>query len=441
MKHPLKYQTIRNDLRGKILDGSFTGGKLPPVSKLTREYGASQLTVNRAVKSLEAEGLVNCATGRGGTSLNRNALRQMEFEQSDSLSFPDEIKSRRRTSELRILETPGAALPERLGKILVQEFRELYPWIEPCFRGTPELDAEALSECDTAICTHAETIGLKGEMLDLSPYLRVFPDPAVFPADERFSRIITWNTPLIFTEKGLPPPHTWDDFVKTGLELHAANRDCVILAGPTTILHYFNGSLKKNLSREEIGKALAILKRLDFMHSIWNNSSIPLLRRKVLAGEAAMVFSYLNVFLEREPHAAECVCTLPPTASGSYLAASVRAFISRRTRSAKNAWLWIDFLRSDSVQERIAKEGCGAPASRSVFNGRFAADFPALRRCLEPALEHMEETSISSETRSWLYAKILPMFADYFKGAIPLEKAIEGFMFWTDKLLKLEEIE
>ena len=70
MKKNTKYQIIYQDLKEKILAGSFQGGKLPPVSELTAIYDASLLTVNNAVKLLAEEGIVARGSGRGGTRIN-----------------------------------------------------------------------------------------------------------------------------------------------------------------------------------------------------------------------------------------------------------------------------------------------------------------------------------------------------------------------------------
>ena len=58
------YQQLADDLRKKIRAGKLTG-KLPPLPELEDEYGVASMTVRRALRILEAEGLVRIVPGRG----------------------------------------------------------------------------------------------------------------------------------------------------------------------------------------------------------------------------------------------------------------------------------------------------------------------------------------------------------------------------------------
>jgi GntR family transcriptional regulator len=52
------YVQAANDLRARITGGEFTTGRLTPVRKLAREYGISQVTIQRALLILKTEGLI-----------------------------------------------------------------------------------------------------------------------------------------------------------------------------------------------------------------------------------------------------------------------------------------------------------------------------------------------------------------------------------------------
>lgn len=61
-----KYQSISNDLRGKIADGEVAPGeRLAAQHALAQEYGVTVMTLRQALADLEAEGLVHAVKGRG----------------------------------------------------------------------------------------------------------------------------------------------------------------------------------------------------------------------------------------------------------------------------------------------------------------------------------------------------------------------------------------
>jgi GntR family transcriptional regulator len=64
-KLPITYQ-LAQLLRGKIIRGDFpTGHRLEPEVQLAASYGVSVITVQRALRSLEEDGLINRRRGRG----------------------------------------------------------------------------------------------------------------------------------------------------------------------------------------------------------------------------------------------------------------------------------------------------------------------------------------------------------------------------------------
>lgn len=62
------YLQIRDRLRASILNGSLPAGtKLPAERQLAEELGVNRMTVNKAYRELEAEGLISSHVGRGTT--------------------------------------------------------------------------------------------------------------------------------------------------------------------------------------------------------------------------------------------------------------------------------------------------------------------------------------------------------------------------------------
>jgi GntR family transcriptional regulator len=62
----LRYQTIAGDLRRRVATGEFAAGRLlPSESELSEAYGASRVTVRKALDELRGEGLVDARQGFG----------------------------------------------------------------------------------------------------------------------------------------------------------------------------------------------------------------------------------------------------------------------------------------------------------------------------------------------------------------------------------------
>jgi GntR family transcriptional regulator len=61
-----KYESIAEDLRGRIAAGEFAAGRLlPSESELGRAYAASRMTVRRALEAMRSEGLIDSRQGFG----------------------------------------------------------------------------------------------------------------------------------------------------------------------------------------------------------------------------------------------------------------------------------------------------------------------------------------------------------------------------------------
>lgn len=62
----LLWEQVADDLRADIKSGALRpGAKLPGDPELAGQYGVSRITVRRAIKALEAEGLLVVMMGRG----------------------------------------------------------------------------------------------------------------------------------------------------------------------------------------------------------------------------------------------------------------------------------------------------------------------------------------------------------------------------------------
>ncbi len=81
-----KYREVYTALRGQIQSGHWKrGDRIPSEAELVRTFGASRITVGRAVRDLQAEGLVERRVGSGTYVRTRAAVGALSF----GLLIPD----------------------------------------------------------------------------------------------------------------------------------------------------------------------------------------------------------------------------------------------------------------------------------------------------------------------------------------------------------------
>lgn len=104
----IRYNEIAADLRRRLGEGEFAAGRLlPSESDLTRSYGASRVTVRRALDLLRAEGLVDSRQGFGwfvAADPLRQALGRLGTIEEQLGSSG--VKAERRVLEFAFVEPP-----------------------------------------------------------------------------------------------------------------------------------------------------------------------------------------------------------------------------------------------------------------------------------------------------------------------------------------------
>jgi GntR family transcriptional regulator len=110
-----RYQTIADEIRGRITAGEFSAGRmLPSEADLSGSFAASRMTVRRALEQLRSEGLVDSRQGLGwfvATDPLRQSLAQLGTIES-------QLAEEGLTSTRRILDFRFLAAPERVREIL-----------------------------------------------------------------------------------------------------------------------------------------------------------------------------------------------------------------------------------------------------------------------------------------------------------------------------------
>jgi GntR family transcriptional regulator len=111
----IRYQQIADDLRNRLAQREFSDGDvLPSESALSSEYGASRVTVRRALELLRAQGLVESRQGFGW-SVSAEPLRA---DLSRLATIDAQLAAAGHTSERRIVGFGFVAAPERVRNLL-----------------------------------------------------------------------------------------------------------------------------------------------------------------------------------------------------------------------------------------------------------------------------------------------------------------------------------
>jgi GntR family transcriptional regulator len=110
-----RYQAIADELRRRIIDGKLSAGRLlPSESAISSEFGASRVTVRRALELLRVDGLVDSHQGLGWFVAGepvRQPLARLE-------TIEEQITATGATNERRILEFGFVVPPGRVQRIL-----------------------------------------------------------------------------------------------------------------------------------------------------------------------------------------------------------------------------------------------------------------------------------------------------------------------------------
>lgn len=123
----LRYQAIATDLRERVLGAEFVAGSLlPSESDLSHHYGASRVTIRRALETLRAEALVDARQGVGWFVAADPVRHRLEHLGT----LEDQLADSGVDSERRVLEFGFVMAPEPVAEDLgtgrVLEVRRLH---------------------------------------------------------------------------------------------------------------------------------------------------------------------------------------------------------------------------------------------------------------------------------------------------------------------------
>lgn len=122
----IRYRSIADDLRRRVSEGEFAAGRtLPSESELSGSYGASRVTIRKALELLRDEGLVDARQGFGWFA----AVDPLRQSLARLGTIEAQLAARGVRSERRILDFGFVRAPARarqaLGAAKVLEVRRL----------------------------------------------------------------------------------------------------------------------------------------------------------------------------------------------------------------------------------------------------------------------------------------------------------------------------
>ena len=421
MKKTVKYLEIRDELKKWMRNGCFADGKFPALSSLVQEFDASLMTVNRAVKELEAEGLVICNSGRIGTRVNLPGVRRLCRNENH---FGENLM-RHREVTLRLLEVKGQ-FPAPFAEEVIRLFCQRYPWIRLEYDCCDALEDVERSSYDLIICRNADALTPEraGEFLNLEKYHAAFPFDGVFPVDERYSVCLLWNTPILYYDRE-EPFTDWRDVLVHLQGLRKNGKSGANILGLWSFLHSFGN---------DYDTALDVLNEFALCETRWNNlDHEAVLNAWERGDDLSLLLAYPYVKCRKN-------VMLPPSVTGRYLAASVRCGICAKSRYPKDAMFFLHFLRSEEVQKLIVKYGYGCPFRKQVFHKEFAQTNKELYRILRNVGRDVEEFAVSEEMQSAFYMYVYPLLERYFCGELSKDETACLIQHYKTEIIKMDGV-
>lgn len=149
-----KTEFIANDLMSKIFQQKFWNNKLPTQRDLACAYGVSRFTIQKALKRLEAIGLIESIQGDGiyireralGNPLVSNSLTEVPYEDLESrLIYRKKVRPNEKLISIFNLSPDELVWEFRRIRIVRYEISQLETAWMPC-RLFPELPQKALED-------------------------------------------------------------------------------------------------------------------------------------------------------------------------------------------------------------------------------------------------------------------------------------------------------
>lgn len=238
----IRYLDIADDIRSRLSAGDFERGRLPSESDLSETYGASRVTVRKALDALRSEGLIDAQQGLGWFAAGGDPLRQRlgRLGTIEAQLAASGVSSQRDVLELRAMVAPARVRSvlnvERVIRLLRRNMADGRPfalvtvWCPEALAGS--LSREDLTRhsfhdlLDVPLGHGVQTIAAaaatsrQAALLDIaegSPVLVC--ERTTYAADERAVLLATYVFPGALTEFSVDLPRTEASIAPSGIRL------------------------------------------------------------------------------------------------------------------------------------------------------------------------------------------------------------------------------
>ncbi|GGF98154.1 extracellular solute-binding protein [Paenibacillus aceti] len=420
----IRYQTLRDDLRGEILSGRIKPNEyILPENTLSQKYNLSRVSVRKVLAELVEEGLIEKITGKGNRvtipkdGLAREKIKLAWFSSSYELNIVEEIVKRYNQSqpfaEAELTIIPESSYMESIVQLIESEDGpDVFMVSDSQFRqlldmGKPHLLHPYLSDKmnpqEDSYPKLYELFEYEGKSI-ITPFLfspvvvcynqRLFEQAGIRGQDP----IHNW-TALIDTAKSCTKdtdedgridhygfcfsssPHRWPVFMLQNEGMLVSDNNECVLDHPNTI--------------EALQFCLDLMYK-EQVSPIYSHGSEYMAESLFMKERVAMILStyyFMNEF--RGSTMQWNVCPVPEQKSEGTLLLGGGLGINKNSRRLKLTESFVDYMVGTEAQTLLKKMGCTIPALKSV------AEDDTL---LDPAI-HPENYNVFQEIMP--YAKTL----------------------------------
>ena len=455
-----KYEKMRRDLLARILSGQFPDKRLPALKQLADDYGVSLMTANRAVKMLEAAGIVQCCPGNVGTVINEAAAARRSLESSSPRVWLDTNLFCGAGVRLKYFCSDLNAKNQDLWAATLEGFKKQYPWIEVDIQpgGSIENDLDSLSGFDV-LQLFGRDVGAfqrQGALSELTSLVARTPElgaehvaPNLLKHCEVDGGIhalpFQANVPVIFYNKelfgGVPDnlERSWETFREHVRKASAEALGVGMALGMASLARCFLGDLRlldgDDFDRGALAEMLKLLKYLALLEPDGRNLEPGFVFKGFVRREIKFFCAYSSYIRAVSDECDFAWGLLPmPLAKSAVpvLETSVNA-VGAGSRHKKEAWLFAKHLCSAEAQTQLCQARNFIPVNHAVLDGYE----PGLLKSL---LTRAEPSSIASRELFMIYSRVTPALGAYYRGERSADDTIDDFALKTREILALETI-
>lgn len=463
MRKEAKYAVISKDILDRILSGQFPDGCLPSLRQLADYYSVNLMTVNRAVKLLEGNGVVQCCPGSVGTLID---MRKAELFDSGSDSrhiWLDLNAFIEKRIKIRYLSSDYGTAGNALGDEAVKLFIQRYPCVEvetfSCNNVAEYLRAGGEYDVIQLIGRDVSSYARSGYLLDITEAAVSTVRQKEF-LENAFNQSIvsgrwlglpmTFNTPLIFFNRERLGARAeilnrdWDSFLDAVKTEVAHGSYSAISLGFASIAHYFIGDIHSltgtKADKAALSRLIEILKSVSLSAPDSQALKSENVVKSFLAQEISFFCGYsscIGSILETADFDWG-VLPLPTMSNGAPVIATSVNCINPASHYKGEAWLFVKFLSSPEAQKIYAENQRYIPVNRSAFDAVYKPRNPDIAETLRRIGKTAARLTVTSQNLHMIYSCIYPVLEAYYGNRCGKEATVEKIIDRVRDILSLE---